>query len=99
MFAVLIHRDLWVADGDWHAEPCHPVEKIACNLDFGPLIAQNPSAQTPANGGLAAIHRDFDQALNTVARAALPGDAFMLRDYREMPVTLRCRGCRSTTAL
>jgi hypothetical protein len=38
-------------DCDWHAEPCHPVENVACNLHFGPLIGQNPCVEAPVNGG------------------------------------------------
>src|SRR5271166_142582 len=54
-------------DGDWHAEPCHPVENVACNLGFGPLIGQNPSVEAPANDGLVAIHRGFSEAPAAVA--------------------------------
>ena len=77
---------------DWHTETCHPVDDIACDLCLGPLIGQNPSVGTPANDGLVAIHRGFNQAATTVTRAALPGDASILCDCRKMAVALRCRG-------
>jgi hypothetical protein len=69
---------------DWHTETCHPVDDVACDLRLGPLIGQNPSVETPANDGLVAMHRGFNQAPTAVARTALPGDASMLRDCREM---------------
>jgi hypothetical protein len=77
-------------DRDWHTETCHPVDDVACDLRFGPLTGQNPSVETPANDGLVAIHRGLNQAPTAVARIALPGDASMLRDRREMSVALRC---------
>ena len=60
-------RALRDSDGDWHAEPCHLVENVACDLRFGPLIGQNPSVEAPANDGLVAIHRGFSQAPAAVA--------------------------------
>jgi hypothetical protein len=50
-------RGLHGPDGDWHAEPGHPVENVACDLRLGPLSAQIPNLQTPADDGLVAIHR------------------------------------------
>jgi hypothetical protein len=81
MVPFLALRVLPDPDGDWHAEPCHPVQDVASDLHLGPLIAQNPSEETPADDGLVAIHRGFNQAPPAVTRTALPGYA----------ITARCR--------
>src|SRR5919199_2906388 len=80
------------AGGDWHAEPCHPVEHVAPDLRLGPLIGQSPGVKAPADDGLVSIHSGLGQASAIVARAALPTHAPVPCDRREMSVALRCRG-------
>jgi len=79
---------LYDPDRDWHAETCHPVDDVACDLRLGPLTGQNSSVETSANDGLVAIHRGFNQAPTVVTRTALPGDASMLRYRREISVVV-----------
>ena len=43
-FRSRISNDL---DGDWHAEPCDPIEHVASGLRFGPLIGQSPGMKMP----------------------------------------------------
>jgi hypothetical protein len=89
----LVARDvLNDLDGDWHAEPGHPVENVPRGLRVGTLSSQTPSLQTPADDGRVSTHSGFNQASPAVARTALPGDASMLPNCRVMSVTLRCRG-------
>src|SRR5436309_2482065 len=87
------------ADGDWHAEPGHPIEHVASNLRLGPLIGQSSGVKTPADDGFVSIYPGFGQAPAIVARTALPAEAPTLCNRREMSVALRCRdlarnGCR-----
>src|SRR6202171_882834 len=67
----------------WHAEPRHPVEHIASDFCLGPLIGQSPGVETPADDGLIAKHRRFDQTPAAVARGGMMTAA---------------SGCRSATA-
>jgi hypothetical protein len=53
--------------GGRHTEPCHLVEHVAPDFCLGPLIAQNPGVKTPADDGLVAIHRGFNQASAIIA--------------------------------
>ena len=80
------------AGGDWHAEPCHPVERVASNLRLGPLVGQSSGVETPAGDGFVSTHSGFGQASAIVARAALPIHAPMFRNRRKVSVALRCRG-------
>jgi hypothetical protein len=38
-------RETYDQDGDCHSEPCHPVEGVASDVRFGPLIARNPGVK------------------------------------------------------
>src|SRR3954453_14010303 len=63
---------LFDTDGDRHTEAGHPVEGVAGDFGFGPLIGQTSGMKTPANDGLVAIHRGLHEAAPAVSRATLP---------------------------
>ena len=65
-------------DGGWHTKAHHPIQRVASNLCFDPLSGQNPSVETPANGGFVPIHRGLNEASPVVARTTLPPDSTML---------------------
>src|SRR3954466_12606333 len=83
---------LFDMDGDRHAETGHLVEGVAGDFGFGLLIGQSPSMKTPADDGLVAIHRRFDEAPPAISRATLPSDAAVLLDRPKMVIALRRAG-------
>src|SRR5437868_5531090 len=87
------------AHGDRHAEPGHPVERVAPDLRLAPLVGQSPGVKPPADDGFVSTHRGLGQAPAVVARTALPAETPVLCNRREMSVALRRRdlarnGCR-----
>src|SRR3954463_3874757 len=83
---------LFDTDGDRHTEAGHSVERVAGDFGFGLLIGQSPSMKTPADDGLVAIHRRFDEAPPAISRATLPSDAAVLLDRPKMVIALRRAG-------
>src|SRR3954469_19433530 len=93
-------RALFDADRDRHAEAGHSVEGVAGDFRFGSLIGQSPGMKTPADDGLVAIHRRFDEAPPAVSATTLPSDAAVVLDRTQMAIALRRaaitqNGCRS----
>jgi hypothetical protein len=66
--------------GRRHAECRHPVENVAPDFCFGPLIGQSPGIKAPADDGLVAKHRGLDQTPSIVTRTTLPAHTTMLFD-------------------
>src|SRR3954467_3076668 len=93
-------RALFDTDGDRHTEAGHSVERVAGDFRFGSLIGQSPGMKTPADDGLVAIHRRFDEAPPAVSATTLPADAAVVLDRTQMAIAL-CRaaitqnGCRA----
>src|SRR4051812_39242395 len=83
---------LFDTNGDRHAEAGHLVKGVAGDFGFGPLIGQSPGMETPADDGLVAIHRRFDEAPPAIARATLPANAAVVLDRSNMVIALRRAG-------
>jgi len=78
-------------NGDRHTQTCHSIEHIASDLRLGAVTEQTPSAKSSTDDGLVAVHCCLDQAPSIVTRSTLPAYSTMLRNDRNVLVTLSHR--------
>jgi hypothetical protein len=73
--------------GGRHAEPLHPVEHIAADFCLGLLIGQSSGLKFPADDGLVAKHRGFNQTPAVVTLTTLPSHPPVLVNHCQMPIS------------